>query len=341
MYHPTARVLAVLELLQSHGRMTGGELARRLEVNVRTARRYVETLQDLGIPVEAERGRYGAYRLRPGYKLPPLMFSEDEVLALTLGLLTARKLGLSSAAPAVESALAKTERVLPEGLRDRVRAVEETLVLGVRRAAVAPPNAVVVALSSGARDRHRVWMRYKSSTGEETERDFDPYGLVYRDGRWYATGYCHLRRGQRLFRLDRILVVEPREERFERPVAFDALAEVERSIASRPGSGRSKFCFRQRSRRHARRCHRSWPCFRKRRTGCCCTATRVICRGWRGISRAWVFLCRFASRQSSERRCATTPSRWRVSPNAPVDHGRACRSWFGSRTGTSVTIRAR
>lgn len=235
MYHPTARVLAVLELLQSHGRMTGGELAGRLEVNVRTARRYVETLQDLGIPVEAERGRYGAYRLRPGYKLPPLMFSEDEVIALTLGLLTARKLGLSSAAPAVESALAKTERVLPEGLRDRVRAVEETLVLGVRTAAVAPPNAVVVALSSGARDRHRVWMRYKSSTGEETERDFDPYGLVYRDGRWYATGYCHLRRGQRLFRLDRILVVEPREERFERPVAFDALAEVERSIASRPG----------------------------------------------------------------------------------------------------------
>lgn len=235
MYHPTARVLAVLELLQSHGRMTGGELAHRLEVNVRTARRYVETLQDLGIPVEAERGRYGAYRLRPGYKLPPLMFSEDEVLALTLGLLTARKLGLSSAAPAVESALAKTERVLPEGLRDRVRVVQETLVLGMRTAAVAPPNAVVVALSSGARDRCRVWMRYKSSTGEETERDFDPYGLVYRDGRWYATGYCHLRRGQRLFRLDRMLVVEPRDERFERPAAFDALAEVERSIASRPG----------------------------------------------------------------------------------------------------------
>ncbi|MBA2362599.1 MAG: YafY family transcriptional regulator [Chloroflexia bacterium] len=235
MYHPTARVLAVLELLQSHGRMTGGELARRLEVHVRTARRYVETLQDLGIPVEAERGRYGAYRLRAGYKLPPLMFSEDEVLALTLGLLAARKLGLAAAAPAVESALAKVERVLPDGLRERVRAVEGTLVIGVRGAAVAPPNAVVVALSSGARDGRRVWMRYRSSMGEETEREFDTYGLVYRDGRWYATGYCHLRRGQRLFRLDRIVVVEPREERFERPVAFDALAEVERSIASRPG----------------------------------------------------------------------------------------------------------
>ena len=235
MYHPTTRVLAVLELLQSHGRMTGGELARRLEVNVRTARRYVETLQDLGIPVEAERGRYGAYRLRPGYKLPPLMFSEDEALALTLGLIAASKLGLAAAAPAVESALAKVERVMPEGLRERVQAVEETLVLGVQRAAIAPANAVVVALSSGARDRRRVWMRYKSSTGEETDRDFDSYGLVFRDGRWYATGYCHLRRGQRLFRLDRIVVVEPREERFERPATFDALAAVEHSIASRPG----------------------------------------------------------------------------------------------------------
>lgn len=83
-YRPTARVLTVLELLQAHGRMTGAELARRLEVEVRTIRNYIETLRDLGIPVEAERGRYGAYRLRPGYKLPPLIFTEDEALALML-----------------------------------------------------------------------------------------------------------------------------------------------------------------------------------------------------------------------------------------------------------------
>src|ERR687885_100040 len=105
MYRPTTRVLAVLELRQSHGRMTGAELARRLEVDVRTARRYIEVLQDLGIPVEAERGRYGAYRLRPGYKLPPLMFTDDEGLALTLGLLVARRLGLGGTAPAIEGAL--------------------------------------------------------------------------------------------------------------------------------------------------------------------------------------------------------------------------------------------
>src|SRR5438128_1459359 len=121
VYRPTARVLAVLELLQAHGRMTGPELARRLEVEVRTIRNYVETLQDLGIPVEADRGRYGAYRLRPGFKLPPLIFTEEEALALTLSLLAARESGLAAGTPAVEGALAKIERVLPAATRARLR----------------------------------------------------------------------------------------------------------------------------------------------------------------------------------------------------------------------------
>src|SRR5213592_4831337 len=123
VYRPTARVLAVLELLQAHGRMTGPELARRLEVEVRTIRNYIETLQDLGIPVEAERGRYGAYRLRPGFKLPPMMFTDDEAIALTLGLLLSRRLGITSETPAAEGALAKIERVLPPAVRDQVSAV--------------------------------------------------------------------------------------------------------------------------------------------------------------------------------------------------------------------------
>ena len=72
MYHPTTRVLAVLALLQAHGRMSGSELAQRLEVNIRTLRRYIIMLQDLGIPIEAERGRNGAYVLSAGFKLPQL-----------------------------------------------------------------------------------------------------------------------------------------------------------------------------------------------------------------------------------------------------------------------------
>ena len=89
VYRPTARVLTVLELLQAQGRMTGAALAERLEVDIRTVRHYIEMLQDLGIPVEGQRGRHGAYRLRPGFKLPPLIFTEDEALALTLSLMAA------------------------------------------------------------------------------------------------------------------------------------------------------------------------------------------------------------------------------------------------------------
>ncbi len=235
VYHPTTRVLAVLELLQAHGRLTGAELARRLEVNIRTARRYVEMLQDLGIPVEAERGRHGAYRLRPGFKLPPLMLTEDEALAAVLALLAAQRLGLGAAAPAVESTLARIERVLPAAVRERVQAVEEALVLDVRPGGLAPPpGEVVVTLSVAVQASRRVWLRYRSYQEEETEREFDPYGLVYRDGAWYATGYCHLRQDRRLLRLDRILEVAVRDDTFTRPAGFDARQEVVQAIASVP-----------------------------------------------------------------------------------------------------------
>src|ERR1043166_9389139 len=127
MSHPTTRVLTVLELLPSRSRMSGAELADRLDVDPRTVRRYVSTLKDLGVPVESEAGRYGGYRLRPGFKLPPMMFTEEEALALIVGLLISRRVGFGDAAPAVEGALAKIDRVLPVRLRGRVQAVQGTL----------------------------------------------------------------------------------------------------------------------------------------------------------------------------------------------------------------------
>src|SRR2546421_9939993 len=215
MYVPTTRVLAILELLQSHYRLSGPELAERLEVNTRTVRRYITMLQDLGIPVEAERGRHGSYRLRPGFKLPPLMFTEDEALSLTLGLLVARRLGLSSAVaavPAVESAIATIERVLPVALRERVQAVQETLILDFPRTGSTPRTEIVVTLCSAAQQQRRVFLRYSSWKGEESERAVDLFGLVYRSGYWYAVGYCHLRTDLRVFRLDRIVWAEMRDE---------------------------------------------------------------------------------------------------------------------------------
>jgi predicted DNA-binding transcriptional regulator YafY len=236
MYHPTTRLLAVLELLQSRGRIGGGELARRLEVDERTVRRYVTMLRDLGIPVEAELGRYGAYRLRPGFKLPPLMFSDEEALAVVLGLLAARRLGLTVDVTSTEGALAKIERVLPETLRAQVQAVSGVLTLDLRSSLQAPASSdVVMAISVGAQESRRVWMRYRSGRpGNESEREVDPYGVVYRTGKWYCVGYCHLRGEPRVFRLDRVVEASLRDERFARPAGFDCLAFVIHAVATLP-----------------------------------------------------------------------------------------------------------
>lgn len=235
VYRPTARVLAVLELLQSHGRMTGPELARRLEVNIRTVRDYIEMLLDLGIPVEAERGRYGAYHLRPGYKLPPLIFTEDESFALTLSLLMAREQGLVTAAPAFEGVLAKVMRVLPETTRAQVQAVEQTVIFEDRSFRATPSMLAVTTLSSSLQTGRSVHLHYRSAHAQEiTERVFDPYGVVYHEGAWYTIGYCHLRQGQRLFRLDRIHKIELTNETFTRPAEFHALEAVQRALATVP-----------------------------------------------------------------------------------------------------------
>jgi predicted DNA-binding transcriptional regulator YafY len=235
MSHPTTRVLTVLELLQSRSRLSGSELADRLDVDPRTVRRYVSALQDLGVPVESEAGRYGGYRLRPGYKLPPLMFNEEEALALILGLMAARRAGLLDAAtPAVEGALAKIDRVLPDRLRGRVQALQGALAFTPLRgfATTSNPN-MLLGLSEAAQESRRVWIRYRSAEAEEvTERDIDPYGIVHHRGRWYVVGWCHLRDDVRMFRLDRMQSLELREDTFAKPLDFNCVDYVLQSLAT-------------------------------------------------------------------------------------------------------------
>jgi len=170
-----ARVLTILEMLQARQRVSGPELAARIEVDVRTLRRYIALLQELGIPIEAERGRYGAYRLRPGFKLPPLMVTESEGVALTLGLLLAQRLGLAAAEPAVDDMLAKLQRVMPRPLRERVEDIQDALSLDLPAPTIAPAANVLVTFSTATRQCCRIRMRYRSrSRAEETERTVDP-----------------------------------------------------------------------------------------------------------------------------------------------------------------------
>ncbi len=211
----------MLELLQARGSIGAPELARRLEVGERTIRRYAVMLQEMGVPVEGKRGRHGAYSLRPGHRLPPMMFTEDEALGLALSLIAARRLGLSGAAPAVEGALAKLERVMPESLGGRVRALQETISLAVASPETQARSEFLLTLAAAVGEGSRVWMRYRSSSGE-TERDVDPYGVMNREGLWYFVGHCHLRNGLRLFRVDRVLEAWATGEKFVRPAGLDS-----------------------------------------------------------------------------------------------------------------------
>jgi predicted DNA-binding transcriptional regulator YafY len=236
MYHPTTRVLTILELLQAHRSLSSADLAERLEVDRRTVRRYITMLQDLGIPVEAERGPHGGYRLRPGFKLPPLMFSDDEALAVSLGLLAARRLGLGGEAQAVEGALAKIDRVLPAALRERIQAVHRAVIFSTPATAPRPAGATVLALGTAVEQARQVRLRYCARHGQETERRFDPYGLVYHWDRWYAVGWCHMRADVRVFRLDRMREVCVADTTFTRPQGFDSLEHVLRTLAMAPAA---------------------------------------------------------------------------------------------------------
>jgi predicted DNA-binding transcriptional regulator YafY len=234
MASPTSRLLELLELLQARPLTTGSEIAGRLGIDARTVRRYIGVLQGLGIPIEGQRGVGGGYRIRPGYRLPPLMLADEEAVVVVLGLLATRGSG-SDGSDAVDGALAKINRVLPSTLRRQVEALEETLGF-TRTSGGAPADATAVLLLADAiRRRRRLRTAYRSFSGEESERELSPHGLVVHSGRWYLAAHDHLRDDLRTFRVDRMwrtalvegAAVAP-------PEGFDTVAHVSRSLASVP-----------------------------------------------------------------------------------------------------------
>jgi predicted DNA-binding transcriptional regulator YafY len=231
---PTARVLALLELLQTGGQHQVGDLAARLGVDERTVRRYAEHLADLGIPVRAQRGRYGGYRLAPGYKLPPLMLTDDEAVAVVLGLRAAERAGLATSEhAATASAMAKVSRVLPPALGRRLDSLLSTAQFTSPARASAPAGAAtLLALASAAQERRTAVIAYTAWDGRESRRELDVYGLVFHSGRWYVTGHDHGRDDMRTFRLDRIASVEQGDGTYAVPADFDARTHVVSGIAA-------------------------------------------------------------------------------------------------------------
>ncbi len=234
MTRPTARVLAMLELLQTGGQRTVGELAALLGIDERTVRRYAEHLADLGIPIRVRRGRYGGYQLAPGYKLPPLMLTDDEAVAVVLGLKAAERAGLATTDhAATSSALAKVSRVLPRALATRLDSLLSSAQFTSPVLSSAPTGADrLLALASAAHARRTVQIAYTAWDGRESQRELDVYGLVFHSGRWYVTGHDHSRDDVRTFRLDRIGSVHRCEGSYDVPADFDAGTQVVSGIAA-------------------------------------------------------------------------------------------------------------
>jgi predicted DNA-binding transcriptional regulator YafY len=213
-----SRLLSFVLLLQARGRLTAEELAERLEVSVRTVYRDAEALAEAGIPIEADRGPAGGYRLREGYRSKLLGLTAEEAEALMAGgRVPAADLGLGALLAAAQL---KVLAALPADLRERAERAQRLFHLDApgwfRRREETPQLA---GLAAAVWDGRRVHVRYRRGSGEEIERTLDPLGLVLKAGAWYlaATGEGETR----VYRVARFRTVEPLDDPIERPGDFE------------------------------------------------------------------------------------------------------------------------
>ena len=212
------------------------DLAEKLGVSVRTLHRYFGMLDEMGIPIYAERGLYGGFSLVRGYKLPPLVFTPEEATAIYLGTSLVSEMWGQLYQESAQGALAKLENVLPDEQRNEIAWARRTLIAtGMQRADLPALAPTLEKLRRAAREGRRIEMQYQSTTGDKvTERQVDPYALVHRGGWWYLVGYCHLRHGNRTFRVDRIQNLELLSQTFQTPDDFDIHAYLEHELADQP-----------------------------------------------------------------------------------------------------------
>lgn len=252
-YHPTTRVLALLELLQNQGQVSGADLAHMLEIDRRSLRRYIVTLEEMGIPIMTARGRYGGYSIMPGFKLPPMMFNEEEGFAISIALSVARQMKLLDAASSIESAQAKLQRILPDKLRQRLKAADAAIELNLQSAMVPADKEILARLSHAVAHKQSIHLRYRGANDAESERMVDGYGLAFHAACWYFVGFCHLRQDIRSFRLDRVAQADLQTRYFDSPANFSVISYLRSAVATIPRAYSVEVMLKtdmQRARRH-------------------------------------------------------------------------------------------
>jgi predicted DNA-binding transcriptional regulator YafY len=209
----SARLLRLLSLLQTRRDWSGSELADRLGVSERTVRRDVDRVRQLGYPVDAAPGSGGGYRLGTGAILPPLLLSDEEAVAVAVGLRSATLAGLSGVQESAVQALTKLEQVLPSRLRHRVHTLQSTIV-ALSGAGPRADVEVLLAVASAARDHQQLRADYRRHDGTQSRRVLEPHRIVHAGRRWYLVAWDVERANWRTFRLDRLNPRTPTGPRF-------------------------------------------------------------------------------------------------------------------------------
>ena len=228
---PTARALRALEILQSRPGATAAELAGRLGVTERAARRYVGILREAGIPVESTRGPYGGYRLGRGTRLPPVVFTQAEALGLVMAVLDGQP-AAGDADDLVGVALDKVIRALPESVGREAATLRQHASAAPARSSARPDPATTSALVAAVAARHRVLVTYRGESGHEWEAEVDPWAVVVRHGRWYLLCHSHRANATRTYRVDRVRGVRQTTHRFDPPEGLDPVARLEENLGT-------------------------------------------------------------------------------------------------------------
>jgi predicted DNA-binding transcriptional regulator YafY len=203
MVQTSARLLALLSLLQLRREWTGRELAGRLEVDARTIRRDIDKLRSLGYPIEAAPGVAGGYRLGAGGELPPLLLDDAEAVAVAVGLRTAAAGQLEGIEETSVRALAKLEQVLPDRLRRRVRALSDATAAFTFEGPRIDAEALAT-IAGACRDAARLHFAYLARDERASRREVEPAAIVYSGHRWYLVAFDLGREDWRTFRMDRV-----------------------------------------------------------------------------------------------------------------------------------------
>ncbi len=226
---PTARVLRALELLQRTPGITADQLATRLGVTDRAARRYVAILRESGVQVESSRGPHGGYRIGRGLRLPPLVFTATEGLGLVMAVLDGQHAAADAEDP-VGAALGKLISALPAGVGRPAATMRAHAVAVPSRSAARPDAAMTSGLVDAAVAHRRTRITYRTASGRELETDIDPWAVVVRYGRWYVLCFAHDAKAVRTLRIDRLRCVVPLAETFQPPDDLDPVALLERHL---------------------------------------------------------------------------------------------------------------